>query len=171
MCLWDYAIERRAMIHNLVPRPLFQNNGLTPHAATFGESGDISNICTFGYYEWVYYRDQGSFPQNKEQLGRVLGPIRNEGNEMAQAVVTRKATVVPRRTMRKLTSFELHDESEKDKRNKIDFKIKATLGDSMSFPPKSKAADFIPYHDEDEPDPLQLPDNNDPVDDNCTPLY
>ena len=23
MCLWDYAIERRAMIHNLVPHPLF----------------------------------------------------------------------------------------------------------------------------------------------------
>ena len=83
------------MIHNLVPRSLFQNNGLTPHAATFGESGDISNICTFAYYEWVYYRDQGNFPQNKEQLGRVLGPIRNEGNEMAQAVVTHKATVVP----------------------------------------------------------------------------
>ena len=71
------------MIHNLVPRPLFQNNGLTPHAVTFGESGDISNICNFGYYEWVYYRDHGSFPENKEKLGRILGPIRNEGNEMA----------------------------------------------------------------------------------------
>ena len=35
MCLWDYAIERRAMIHNLVPRPLFQNNGLAPYAITF----------------------------------------------------------------------------------------------------------------------------------------
>ena len=47
---------------------------------------------------------------------------------MAQAIVTRKATVVSRRTMRKLTSFELHDESEKDKRSKIDSTIKAKLG-------------------------------------------
>ena len=171
MCLWDYAIERRTMIHNLVPRPLFQNNGLTPHAATFGESGDISNLCTFAYYEWVYYRDQGSFPQNKEQLGRVLGPIRNEGNEMAQAVVTYKATVVPRRTMRKLTLSELHNESEKAKRHMIDRKITAKLGDSMSFPPKPKAPDFIPYHDEDEPDPLHITDNNDPVDTNGVALY
>ena len=26
MVLWDYAIEQRAAINNLVPRPLFQNN-------------------------------------------------------------------------------------------------------------------------------------------------
>ena len=90
---------------------------------------------------------------------------------MAQAILTRKATVIPCRTMRKLTSFELHDESEKNKRDNIDLTIKAKLGDSMSFPTKSKANDFIPHHDEYEPDPLQLPDNNDPVDDNGTSLY
>ena len=153
MCLRDYAIERRAVIHNLVPRPLFQNNCLTHHAATFGESGDISNVCTFDEYEWVYYRDHGNFPQNKEQLGRVWGPIRNEGNEIAQAIVTHKATVVPRRTMRKLTVSELNNESEKAKRLKIDALIKARLGNSMTFPPKPKAPNFTPYHDEDEPDP------------------
>ena len=90
MVLWDYAIERRALIHNAVPRPLFQNNGLTPHAATFGSEGDISNICNFGWYEWVYYRDHGNFPENKQKLGRVLGPMQNEGNEMAQGVLTSK---------------------------------------------------------------------------------
>ena len=44
MVLWYYAIQQRALIHNSVPRPLFHNNGLTPHAATFGSEGDISNI-------------------------------------------------------------------------------------------------------------------------------
>ena len=39
------------MIHILVPRHLFQNNGLPPHAVTFGAFGNIFNICTFGYYE------------------------------------------------------------------------------------------------------------------------
>ena len=41
----------------------------------------------------------------------------------------------------------------------------------MSFPIKPKAPDFILYHDEVEPDPLQPPDNNDPVDDNGVALY
>ena len=45
MVLWDYAMERRALIHNAVPRPLFQCNGLSPHTATFGSQGDISNLC------------------------------------------------------------------------------------------------------------------------------
>ena len=49
--LWDYCLERRANIHNAIPRPLFQNNGATPHEATFGEQGDISNICNFGWYQ------------------------------------------------------------------------------------------------------------------------
>ena len=90
---------------------------------------------------------------------------------MAQTVVTSKATVVPRRTMRKLTSSEITSESEKIKRACIDMKIRAALVDSMTFPPKLKAPDFIPYHDDVEPDPLHIPDNNDPVDDNGIALY
>ena len=31
MVLWNYAIERRALMHNAVPRPLFQAQGKTPH--------------------------------------------------------------------------------------------------------------------------------------------
>ena len=76
LALWDYALERRAMIHNLVPRPLFQNQGLSPHEITFGSQGDISRLCNFGWYQWVYYRDHGTFPVSKLKLGRVLGPMK-----------------------------------------------------------------------------------------------
>ena len=105
MRLWDYALERRALIHNLVPRPLFQNDR-PPHEATFGAPGDISRLCNYGFYEFVYYRDHGSFPANKEKLGKVLGPAKNEGNEMAQYVLNAKGVVVIRRSLRKLTIAE-----------------------------------------------------------------
>ena len=105
---------------------------------TFEDSGDVWNIYTFGYHEWVYSRDQGSFPHNEEQLGRFIGPLRNEGNEMTQSVVTHKAIVLPRCTMRKFTWSELHDESEKVRRIKYKFKIKATFGYSISISPKPK---------------------------------
>ena len=59
--LWDYVIKWRVILQNQVPRHLFQNKGLTHHAATFVKTGDMSNICNFAYYEWVYYRDHGSF--------------------------------------------------------------------------------------------------------------
>ena len=125
-------MERRALIHNAVPRPLFQCNDLSPHTDTFGSQGDISNLCMFGWYEWIYYRDHGSFPANKEKLGRVLGPLRNEGNEMAQAVLTSKETVIPRRTLRKLTRAELYSEVEKRKRDIFDSVVTSKLGSSIS---------------------------------------
>ena len=76
MVLWDYCAERRARIHNVTPRDLFQLNGNTPTMATFGVRGDISNLCQFRWYDWCYFRAEGQnlFLQQKLQLGRVLGP-------------------------------------------------------------------------------------------------
>ena len=165
MSLWCYSIQRRAKIHNAIPRPLFQNKGLSPYSATFGVQGDISNICNFGWYEWVYYRDHGSFPENKEKLGRVLGPVPNEGNEMSQAVLTSKGTVIPRRTLRKLRKEEIHSESEKRKRALFNDIIAMKLGDSMTkataLPPPSE---HVPYSDGVEPESVKLPEDNDPLD-------
>ena len=50
--LWDYCTERRARIHNLTPKSLFQLEGQNSHSATLGDEGDISNLCIFGWYEW-----------------------------------------------------------------------------------------------------------------------
>ena len=55
LVFWDYCAERRAAIANMTAKELFQLLGQTPHFATFGEEGDISNICQFGWYEWVYF--------------------------------------------------------------------------------------------------------------------
>ena len=166
MQLWDYAIERRAKIYNLTPRPLFQLNGLTPFEITFGEMGDLSNLCVFGWYEWVYYRDFGSFPENKEKLGRVLGPTENEGNEMAQSILTHKGTVVTRRTMRKLRWDEIQSPIEKKKRDNFDSIIKEKLGDSSALATKKKSPqNYIPYGDDSSEHDI-LPNDDDPVDSN-----
>ena len=75
MSLWDYCMERRARINNLMARDNFKLHGMTPHTATLAEEGDISSLCQFGWYEWCYYREQtAAFPHNCEVLGRVLGP-------------------------------------------------------------------------------------------------
>ena len=66
LVLWDYCMERRALIHNAVPRSLFQLNGISSHEATFGVEMDISNLCQFAWYDWVYYKNPNSFPENKE---------------------------------------------------------------------------------------------------------
>jgi hypothetical protein len=55
--LWDYCMERRVIIYQVTAKKLYQLHGSNPHTATFGTQADISNLCLFGWYEWVYYRD------------------------------------------------------------------------------------------------------------------
>ena len=135
--LWDYCMERRALIFQVTAKKLFQLNGTNPHTATFGTGADISHICNFGWYEWVYYRTQSAkYPFQKECLGRCLGPARNEGNVMAQWILKENGKVVPWRTLRRLTSDELapSNEVEIDKRSNFTSLIRANLGDSISLP-------------------------------------
>ena len=139
LVLWDYAEERCATILSLTMRDLFQLQGSNPYTATIGEEGDISNLCQFGWYEWVYFYDNSSiiqFPFPKAILGRCLGPDKNEGNEMTQWILKQNGGVVPRRTVRKLTSemFAPSNDVKKEKRYDFDIDIRKKLGNYFSFP-------------------------------------
>ena len=136
--LWCYCAERRAQIFNLTAKNLFQLEGQNPYLATFGEMGDISNLCNFKWYEWVYFRqDTAPFPHLQEQLGRCLGPTKNEGNEMCQWVLQQNGQIVPRRTLRRLTADEASplNTVEVQKRSQFDSAIREKLGDSMGLGP------------------------------------
>ena len=130
LCLWDYCAERRALIHNVIPKGLFQLQGSNPITSTFGFQPDISNICQFEWYSWCYFREESNvqFPFQKEQLGRVLGPLRNEGNAMTQAILRINGRVVPRRTVRPLTVSEIQSPVEIKKREEFDKSITKLLG-------------------------------------------
>ena len=91
----------------MTARDLFQLQGRNPNTVTFGEEGGISNLCKFGWYEWIYFYDNSSisqFPFPKAMLGRCLGPAKDEGNETTQWILKQNGGVVPRRTVPKLTS-------------------------------------------------------------------
>ena len=138
MCLWCYCAERRSTIMTLTANNLYQLQGQNPYMATLNEMGDISNLCQFGWYEWVYFRQQkAQFPRQKSELGRCLGPTKNEGNEMCQWVLQQNGQVVPRRTLRRLKPEEISptNVSEANKRAAFDAEIKKRLGDSIVKPP------------------------------------
>ena len=73
MVFWDYCDERRALIKNVTAKDLSQLRGQTPHFSIFGEEGDISNICQFGLYEWIYFSETtAELPFPAHVLGRRL---------------------------------------------------------------------------------------------------
>ena len=167
LAFWDYCVERRTRINNLTAKSTFTLHGSNAYTATTSKEGDISNLCQYDWYEWCYFRDHGAgFPFNKEVLGRVLGPSRGEGNEMAQWILKSNGQVVPRRSLRPLKVEETHSEREKEMRRIFDRLIERRWGTAMT-PPNCTTTDTDDSYDEyedDYEDPRVLPDIEDTVD-------
>ena len=129
----------------------FRLHGSTPHTLATGDEGDISNLCQYGWYEWCYFRDQtAAFPNNKEVLGRVLGPARGAGNEMAQWILKANGRVVPRRSLRPLKVDEIHSPVEIKKREVFDEFIKRRWGTPMTPPNTQHPKAFKKYEDHEQ---------------------
>ena len=166
MVFWDYCVERRARIHNLTAKPRFSLHGSNPHNWTMPEEGDISNLCQYAWYDWCYFREQkAQFPDNKEVLGRVLGPARGEGNEMAQWVLKANGKVVSRRSCRPLSVAEIHSPVEIKKREVFDALIERRWGNSITPPKTDTGTTEKPEEEPDEETASgDLPDNEDVTD-------
>ena len=50
LVLWDYCVQRRALIHVFTAKDRFNLQATNPYTATFGNEGDISNLCQFAWY-------------------------------------------------------------------------------------------------------------------------
>ena len=81
---WGYCAERRVLINNLTSKNLFQLNGEITNLKIVGDAGDISNLCSLGWFELCYFRDGSPSPYQEEKLGRCHGPVANYTNDMAQ---------------------------------------------------------------------------------------
>lgn len=163
---WDYCLERRVRISNLTARDTFKLRGTTAYTALTGLEGDISNLCQYAWYEWVYFReDSAAFPFNKEVLGRTLGPATGAGNEMCQWILKANGRVIPNRTVRPLTTAEQYSETERKKREIFDALIERKHGTATTPPKKVKQRDneFDEYEDDDE-SPRVVPEIEDMVD-------
>lgn len=180
LVFWDYCCERRARIINLTAGPLFQLQSRTPHESVYKEEGDISNLCQYKFYEWVYYRDtKAGFPMDKMLLGRTLGPANGEGNEMSHWILNHHGKVVPRRSHRPLTSDEITSETEKLRRQHFNDNIKSKWGDYLKPSHDGENAknddndefqQFVPYEDDpqhggDIRAPWAIPEFSDPPSD------
>ena len=145
--LWNYDVEHHDLINKAVPRPLFQDQGKKPHNFTFGTQSNIYSVWNVGCHEWVYYRNFGSFPENKEKLGRILRTWKNEGGYISQSIVDFSSCEIISWSIQPLRTSELHFKTEKMKRIIVDNVILKKLGDSMSKPTTPDDPDHFPCYD------------------------
>ena len=112
-----------------------------------GDEGNISNLCQFKWYDWCYFSDRTEpFPFNREVLGRILGPEKGEGNEMAQWLLKSNGNVVPRRFSRPLMVSKTHSPTEIHKREIFDELIGRRHSTSIN-PPKISTLTDKEYDD------------------------
>ena len=171
MFLWDYAIELRALIHNVVPRPLFQAQGGKPHVFTIGTDNDIYSICNFGCCEWVCYRNSGYLPENKEKLRRIPGSCKNEGYEMSQSIIASSVYVITHQTIRSLWTSEINYKTEKRKWIIFDLILQKNLGNSMHKLTIPDSPEHVPYSNGVGLCYVQFLDDNDPVTPDGTSVF
>ena len=82
-----------------------------------------------------------------------------------------KARVVSCCTIHKLRKDKIFSETEKQKRILFGGLIQKRLGDSMAQPEKPIPDEYEPYCDDSDPDYVQLPEDNDPVDTDSTTAF
>ena len=89
--LWDHCFQLMAEIRSHTALNMMRLGGETPTTHLTGETADISHLCQFEWYEYVWWLDVTDKLQNKK-LGHYLGPSLNSGDAMCSKVLTEKGT-------------------------------------------------------------------------------
>jgi hypothetical protein len=83
----------------------FNLEGRTPMEQITGETPDKSEYLDFGFYDWVWYKDNAGIGKNK--IGRWLGVSHHIGNLMSYWILTITGHVKSWTTVQRFTNLEL----------------------------------------------------------------
>lgn len=106
---WCYLSQWAAKIISLTAHDLPILGSCTPEERITGRTPDISEYISHSWYQWVWYRDQASFPEPQTHLGRWLGVSHDVGQAMTYWILTVKCTIIARSSVKPLDDHELRD--------------------------------------------------------------
>jgi hypothetical protein len=114
---------------------IYKLDGQVPETKMLGQTADISFICGFAWYDWIYFNASiAGFPDPKMQLGRYLGPTDPDaGSVLTAKILANSDDVVRRNTFRLLTDRELESKEVLDEQVTFDDKVHKQLGDPFSI--------------------------------------
>ena len=85
--LWGHCIILQALICSCTTNSINMTAGQVPETIMTSDTAKISQICQFGWYDWVMYYDHTTFPDDKALLGRYLGPAINVGSILTAKIL------------------------------------------------------------------------------------
>ena len=121
--LWDHCLELSTLIRSH-----------TQETIMTGNTADINQICQFGWYNWVMFRDSvATFPDETMVLGHYLGPAPDVGSAHTVKILKSNGQVVHRLTLRLLTPDELGNSEHTALRQEFSASIASKLGASIKW--------------------------------------
>jgi len=134
----------------------------------YGNTADISHIADFGFYDWCWFWSPKESSQDRQQLGRWIGPSFDVGDVLCFAVLSSNGMVMHRSSVFPLTVEERNSQSVRDMKRDFTENLKSKLGDRMKGispgsndendkfvrpqRPKEETPEFEMYQDEEAPD-------------------
>ena len=109
--LWDYGLQWVCDIQNRTSNSSRGLDGRCPLERITGETVDISEYLDFGFYDWVWYRENAGLGETK--VGRWLGVSHRVGTLMSFWVLTSSGKVLSRTTVQRMTQLETQLEENK----------------------------------------------------------
>ena len=119
--LWDDCMELESEIRSSTVNDAFELDGEDRKTKLRGETANITHICEFGWYDWVYYRENAvTYPDDKWDVGRWLGPSMDIGPALCAKILKSNGQRVHRSSYHHLTEDEVNSPNEKEKRQLFD---------------------------------------------------
>jgi hypothetical protein len=87
---------------------IYALNDNVPNTAVSGDTMDISHLCEFAWYDWIWYLDPVDFPEDKRNLGCWLGPAHDIGDVMCARILVQSGQVVSRTSYLPLSTADLN---------------------------------------------------------------
>ena len=103
--LWDYGLQWVCDIQNRTSNSLRGLEGRCPLERITGETVDILEYLDFGFYDWIWYRENAGLGETK--IGRWLGVSHRIGTLMSFWVLRSTVKVLSRTTVQRVTNLEM----------------------------------------------------------------
>ena len=152
--LWDDCIELEMEVRSCTANNVFELKGeVKPRTVMKDETANITHLCEFGWYDWVYFRDNAvTYPNDKWVLGSWLDPSIDIGQALCSKNLKDNGRCVYKSLHRHLTDDEQNSPEEKKKRESYDQLIHSKLGSPAStqdFEEDYSTPEYELYEDDD----------------------
>ena len=148
--LWDLSLVYHALVRSHTALNIRELQGEVPATLLTGDTADISFICEFGWYDYVWYLSPEDTALERKQLGRYCGPSFDVGDVLCARILTAKGKFVSRTSVFPLTPDELTSDAVKKKMEAYETTLKDVLGDKYKPMPEDEE-ESTPMHEPYEP--------------------